>query len=38
MPQKYVSATFPVINMKAAEKMGYSVPGEILEYAEKFYY
>lgn len=38
MPQKYVSAAFPVINMTAAEKLGYEFPGEILEYAEKIYY
>lgn len=38
MPQKYVSASFPVVNMTAAQKIGYDIPGEILEYAEKIYY
>ena len=38
MPQKYVSAAFPVINITSAEKIGYDIPGEILEYAEKIYY
>lgn len=38
LPQKYVSAAFPVINITAAEKIGYDIPGEILEYAEKIYY
>ena len=38
MPQKYLSASFPIINMTAAERLGFKVPGEILEYAKKIYY
>lgn len=38
LKQKYVAAAFLAINLTSAEKLGYEVPKEIIDYAESIYY